>query len=111
RRNNQGVLRRLLSDYRREPVYHEILKYSYADYFEKLVVPYYQAQGMKSPVAKTLQNAGDLRTYNAGLRDNSNIRVIVNQNDFLLANEDLAWLEATFTPEQLTVFAQGGHLG
>ena len=40
-----------------------------------------------------------------------NIRIIVNQNDFLLADEDLAWLHATFAPEQLTVFEQGGHLG
>jgi len=28
-----------------------------------------------------------------------------------LADKDLAWLRATFAPEQLTVFAQGGHLG
>ena len=28
---------------RREPVYHEILQYSYEDYFEKFAVPYYQA--------------------------------------------------------------------
>ena len=58
-----------------------------------------------------METAGDLRMYEAGLRANPNIRVIVNQNDFLLADEDLAWLHATFTPEQLTVFAQGGHLG
>ena len=47
-----------------------------------------------------------MRTYDAGMRANPDIRVIVNQNDFLLADEDLAWLHATFTPEQLTVFAQ-----
>jgi hypothetical protein len=58
-----------------------------------------------------LEQAGDLRTYDAGLRCNPNIRVIVNENDFLLADEDLAWLHATLAPEQLTVFAQGGHLG
>ena len=39
------------------------------------------------------------------------IRIVVNQNDFLLTGEDLAWLHATFSPEQITVFAQGGHLG
>ena len=39
------------------------------------------------------------------------IRVIVNQNDFLLEDEDLAWLHATFGAEQLTVFDKGGHLG
>ena len=61
--------------------------------------------------AEALEKAGDLRTYDAGLRANPNIRVIVNKNDFLLENDDLAWLHATFSPEQLTVFEQGGHLG
>ena len=92
-------------------MYQEILQYSYQDYFEKFVIPYYQARGLASPAAETLEKADDLRTYDAGLRANPDIRVIVNQNDFLLADEDLAWLHATFAPEQLTVFPQGGHLG
>ena len=75
------------------------------------MIPYYQTRGIDSPTAEALEKAGDLRTYDAGLRANPNIRVIVNQNDFLLTDEDLAWLHATFAPEQLTVFAQGGHLG
>ena len=104
RRNNQGVLHHPIWNLRREPVYQEILQYSYQDYFEKFVVPYYQARGLASPAAETLEKAGDLRTYDAGLRANPDIRVIVNQNDFLLADEDLAWLHATFAPEQLTVF-------
>jgi hypothetical protein len=92
-------------------VYQEILQYSYEDYFEKFAVPYYQSRGMASPAAEALEKAGDLRTYDAGLRANPDIRVIVNQNDFLLTDEDLAWLRATFTPDQLTVFDKGGHLG
>jgi len=96
--------------FRRNPAYQEILKYSYQDYYKKFVIPYYQARGLASP-AETLEQSGDLRSYNAALRANPDIRVIVNQNDFLLADEDLAWLRGTFTPEELTVFAQGGHLG
>jgi hypothetical protein len=92
-------------------VYREILQYSYHDYFEKFTVPYYQARGLAAPVAEALEKAGDLRTYDAGLRANADIRIIVNQNDFLLADEDLEWLHATFTPEQLIVFPEGGHLG
>ena len=111
RRNNQGVLQHPVRNFRRDPLYQEILQYSYQDYFEKFATPYYRARGMGSPTAEALEKAGDLRTYDAALRANPNIRVIVNQNDFLLADEDLAWLHATFTPEQLTVFAQGGHLG
>lgn len=110
RRNNQDVLQQPIRNFRRDPVYQEILEYSYQDYFEKFVIPYYWMRGMDA-TAEALEKAGDLRTYEAGLRANPNIRVIVNQNDFLLADEDLAWLRATFIPEQLTVFAQGGHLG
>ena len=111
RRDNQGVLRHPLWNFRREPAYQEILQYSYQDYFDKFAVPYYSARGLDSPTAAALEKAGDLRTYDAGLRANPDIRVIVNQNDFLLTDEDLAWLHATFPPEQLTVFPQGGHLG
>jgi len=110
RRHNQGVLHHPVWNLRRAPLYREILRYSYQDYFDRLAVPYYQARGMVSP-AETLKSDGDLRTYAAGLRANPNIRVIDNQNDFLLADEDLAWLHATFAPDQLTVFPQGGHLG
>jgi len=111
RRVNQGVLQHPIWNFRREPAYKEIMRYSYQDYFEKFAIPYYQKIGIASPTAAALEKADDLRTYDAALRGNPNIRVIVNQNDFLLTDEDLAWLRATFTPEQLTVFAQGGHLG
>jgi ABC-type transporter lipoprotein component MlaA/pimeloyl-ACP methyl ester carboxylesterase len=110
RRDNQGVLHHPLWNFRREPVYQEILQYSFRDYFDRFAVPYYSARGLATPAA-ALETAGDLRTYGAGLRANPDIRVIVNQNDFLLADEDLAWLHATFAPENLTVFKQGGHLG
>ncbi|MCX6893963.1 MAG: VacJ family lipoprotein [Verrucomicrobia bacterium] len=111
KRSNQGVLQHPLRDFRRDPVYQEILQYSYQDYFEKFAVPYYEAHGVTAPAAAAMEIAGDLRTYEAALRANPDIRVIVNENDFLLTDEDLIWLHATFTPEQLTVFAKGGHLG
>jgi pimeloyl-ACP methyl ester carboxylesterase len=122
RRNNQGVLQHRIKNFRREPLYQEILQYSYQDYFEKFAIPYYQSRDLDSPTqvapeasprraTEAMEKAGDLRTYDAGLRANPDIRVIVNQNDFLLTDDDLAWLHATFTPEQLTVFAKGGHLG
>lgn len=111
RRHNQGVLHHSLHDFRREPAYQEILQYSFQDYFTKFALPYYQARGLAAPVAETMANDGDLRTYEAGLRANPDVRVIVNQNDFLLTDADLAWLHATFATNQLTVFPTGGHLG
>ena len=108
RRNNQGILQHSIQNLRRAPLYQEILQYSYQDYFKKFATPYYQTQGL---TASALETAGDLQTYTAGLQANPNIRIIVNQNDFLLTDADLNWLHATFPPDQLTVFAQGGHLG
>jgi hypothetical protein len=110
RRNNQRVLKHPIRNIRRDPLYQEILKYSYQDYFQKFVIPYYEARGLPAP-GEALEKGGDLRTYEAGLRSNPNVRVIVDQNDFLLADEDLAWLRATFSTNQLTVFQKGGHLG
>jgi ABC-type transporter lipoprotein component MlaA len=111
RRNNQGVLQHPIRNFRRDPLYQEILQYSYQDYFEKFAIPYYSARGLASPTGEAMAKADDLRTYDAGLRANPDIRIIVNQNDFLLTDEDLDWLHATFTPSQLTVFPVGGHLG
>ena len=110
RRNNQGILQQPIKNFRRDPVYQEILQYSYSDYYEKFAIPYYWTHGIDA-TAETLEKAGDLRTYEASLRTNANIRIIVNQNDFLLTDEDLAWLHASFPTNQLTVFAKGGHLG
>jgi ABC-type transporter lipoprotein component MlaA/pimeloyl-ACP methyl ester carboxylesterase len=111
RRDNLGVLHHPISNWRRDPVYQEILQYSYQDYFNKFAIPYYQTNGVAAPAAATIEKDGDLRTYETSLRANPNIRVIVNQNDFLLTDADLAWLHATFATNQLTVFPQGGHLG
>ena len=75
------------------------------------MIPYYWCRGIELDTPEALENASSLRTYAAGLQDNHNIRLIVNKDDFLLPDEDLAWLKATFAADQLTVFEQGGHLG
>ena len=110
-RHNQGVLDHRLLGIRRNPAYQEILQYSFQDYFAKFAVPYYQSRGLAEPVAETLEKGGDLRTYEEGLRANPAVRIIANENDFLLTAEDLAWLRATFPAERLKLFPQGGHLG
>ena len=110
-RNNQGVLHHSIHNFRRDPVYQEILQYSYQDYFDRFAIPYYSSWNLGVPTAAALEKDGDLRTYAAGLHDNLDVRVIVNENDFLLTADDLDWLHGTFAPGQLTVFAQGGHLG
>lgn len=110
-RYNQGILNHPLNTWRRAPVYKEILAYSYHDYFEKFATPYFRTKGIDLKVPETLEGASDLRVHTAGLQANRQIRLILNQNDFLLAEEDLEWLRATFQPQHMAVFEQGGHLG
>jgi len=110
-RHNQGVLKEPLRDMKREAAYREILQYSFTDYFTQFVTPYYQTRGIDLTEPETLKRAVDLRTYSDRLRTNADIRLIVNRNDILLAEEDLRWLEAVIGPERLRVFDRGGHLG
>ena len=87
----------------------------YASYrrrlFEKFVTPYYQTRGFDLTNPEMLAKAGDLRFYSASLKASRNVRLVSNRNDFLLTDEDYDWLTATFSPEHLTVFEKGGHLG
>ena len=109
-RHNQGIIKHSLHDLRRTPAYSEILQYSFLDYYKNFVVPYYQTRGA-SYTSEAIGKANDLRSYEAGLRANPRIRIVDNQNDFLLSQEDLAWLNKTFSSDQLTVFKEGGHMG
>ena len=107
-RHNLGVLRTPLSRWRREPGYQEIAGYSYRDYFNKFVFPYYHQQGIE---LRDFNREGSLMTYENKLRSQPKIRVLLNRNDFLLTPADLSWWHATLGPTRLKVFPSGGHLG
>jgi phospholipid-binding lipoprotein MlaA len=107
-RNDMGVIQTPISSWRREPVYNEILKYSLGDYFERFAVPYYKQKGIsKDQLVKEV----NLKTQGSKLRSQSRVRVITNENDFLLRSEDVSWLRSTFPKSRLTIFPDGGHLG
>ncbi len=107
-RNDLGVLQAPISSFHREPVYEEIMKYSYRDYFLRFAVPYYQQKGVSM---NDLLKEANLRAHANKLRAQSKIRIITNENDFLLQSKDVAWLRSTFPKSRLTVFPEGGHLG
>jgi ABC-type transporter lipoprotein component MlaA/pimeloyl-ACP methyl ester carboxylesterase len=109
--HNFGVLHHKLDPLRRAPAYREILQYSFQEYFARFVTPYYLKRGVDLGTPDALERASDLRSYGDALRHHPFVRVLVNQNDFLLAPEDLEWLKGTLGAERLTVFPRGGHLG
>ena len=86
------------------------MRYSYVDYLNRLVLPYYQqVVQINLPVEEFLASA-DLRQHEAFLRSDDRTHVVINDDDFLLRPEDIEWLRATLG-ERLLVLEQGGHLG
>lgn len=110
-RTNQHVLQQPLNPRKREPVYREILNYSFEDYLGKFVGPYYRERGVDLNDPATLEPATDLRRHAEALRNNPNVRVIENANDILVEPADVEWLRGTLGTERLTIFERGGHLG
>jgi len=107
-RHNMGILQSPISPWNREPAYNEILGFSYRNYVERFVFPYYRSKGIGSADFK---KNGNLKNFASLLRSQPKARVITNRNDFLLAPGDLSWLQSTFSPSRLKLFPDGGHLG
>ena len=110
-RHNEGVLKCVLKKSQRHAAYEEIMQYSFWDYINKFAFPYDKTRGLDMTDPEVVKRATDLRTYTEALKANNKIRLIGNRNDFLLTAEDLAWVEATFDPSEVTLFGHGSHLG
>lgn len=107
-RHNRGVLQVPLSRWRREASYHEIFNFSFQDYFEQFVAPYYRSRGIGR---QDFEREMNLKIYQNTLRAQTKVRAVINRNDFLLSAADTAWLKATLGQSRLKIFAEGGHLG
>jgi len=110
-RHNQGILQQPLKKSRRWAAYDEILNYSFRNYIDLFATPYDRTLGIDLKDPETLKLGTDLRAYTAGLRDNPDIRIILNRNDLLLADSDIGWIEDTFAHSLVTEFPDGGHVG
>lgn len=107
-RHNMGILKAPLSKWRRKAAYNEILSYSFQDYLNTFVFPYYETRGISRAAVRRESN---LRTYQQSLRANQKVRVITNKDDFILGPQNLSWLRSTFGTSRLTLFPNGGHIG
>jgi ABC-type transporter lipoprotein component MlaA len=109
-RTNLGILKAPVSKWRREPVYREIMTYSFTDYLARFVTTYYESRGIPLRSLDALAEASDLRKYSDALAHNNAVRVVENANDILITPDDVAWYKSTFG-DRVTVFEHGGHLG
>lgn len=107
-RDNMGIIKTPLNDWRRDPAYDEILNFSYHDYYQSFVLPYYEPRGVTQ---QDFERENNLRSCRSSLAANSKVRVIVNADDFVTNRSDISWLKSTVASSRLTVFPNGGHLG
>jgi ABC-type transporter lipoprotein component MlaA len=94
----------------RGPLLALINQSSFRNYADQLIIPYYLDKfGGRLDRAQITHKAG-LRSQEEMLRTDDRIHIFTNANDFILGDEDLAWLREV-AGERLTVFPEGGHLG
>lgn len=108
RRHHLGITSSPPSYWNRQSAYSELLNISFAEYATKILAPHYLAQGMS---LAELERNRSLHIHTTALRNNPKVRILTNQNDFLLRPQDHTWLSSTFGPSRLHVLPSGGHLG
>jgi len=82
---------------------------TFAEYFNKVFVPYYTAQRPGATPA-SLQADNRLDIIAAELRNDPDYYGLTNSDDLILDRADLAWLRDTLG-SKLAVYDHGGHLG
>lgn len=110
RRNNMGVLATPLDTVARQAVYDEISQFSYLEYVDRFVVPYYLSHNELAATADELVSRSNLRWIEDSLAGDEDVRVYLNEDDFIIDREDIPWLRSVLGG-RLTVFEGGGHLG
>jgi hypothetical protein len=88
----------------------EVNESSFDIYVRHLVLPHFLATEDATATVDSLLAASGLRELGPRLASDARVHVITNEDDFLLAAEDVAWLRETFG-ERAVIFPRGGHLG
>lgn len=110
KRRNFGFLTAQSSWFNREYLYQEIEKFSYIDFRDTFIKKYYEEVFKGRVSMEQLNVESGLAAIEKSLAINQKIRVLHNEDDFLLRPADPEWLKLTFK-ERLTFFKKGGHLG
>lgn len=106
-----GVVQSPLGKMRRDPALAEIGQYSYINYLETFVFPTLRDSYSRAPDRESILRSTNLRSREKGLVENPKVRVFANRNDFLLTEEDVAWLEGVFPQDRIEMLPDGGHMG
>ena len=94
----------------RGPLLALINQSSFRNYADQLIIPYYLKELGGGLDRDQIARKAGLRSQEQMLRTNDRIHIFTNANDFIMGDENLAWLRGV-AGDRLTVFPQGGHLG
>jgi hypothetical protein len=92
-----------------EEVFRTLLGKSFAEYFDRVFVPYYLAH-RPGATRDTLIAGNRLDLIGAALKNDPDYYAQTNADDLILDSTELAWLRATLGT-RIAVYAHGGHLG
>ena len=109
-RHDTGVIKAEKAWYDRREIYAEIDKFNFDAYLNKFLLKEYNKRSKKKMTVEKLGRESGLLPITKTLKNNKNIRILHNADDFLLKKGDLSWLRALLG-KRMTVFSHGGHLG
>ncbi|MGR9087439.1 MAG: alpha/beta hydrolase [Gammaproteobacteria bacterium] len=104
-----GILKTPISWGRRSQRFEEAHSFSMQDYIETFLVPRIRQTGDPQMSVEKLNDQGSLRAIETTLA-NRNVFLMHNLDDFLLSQDDIAFLEKTFG-DRAKFYPYGGHLG
>ncbi|MBR2345752.1 MAG: alpha/beta fold hydrolase [Lentisphaeria bacterium] len=90
---------------KRNELYMEIDRVTFAGYAEKLLHPRYPGKSMAELLA-----ASDLHSLEKTLKNSSKVRVLHTLDDFLVSEKDRKFLDSALK-DRISWFSNGGHLG
>lgn len=96
--------------FNRNNLFAEAISFSFEDYLNRIVLPWYQQHGHPGLTAEELAERVNLTSVTAALAANPRIRVFENRNDLMIDSADAAWFETAFG-ENARLFDRGSHLG
>jgi ABC-type transporter lipoprotein component MlaA len=113
-RNETDVLKTAGGPWRRAMSYREIEQFSFMEYMYAFVLPYFAKTRadiqFSESGAQRLFELSDLRSIAPALAKNAKVFFVSNRNDFLLRQQDVAWMDALMG-DRVHFFERGGHLG
>lgn len=110
-RHDAGILKTKWNALQRASASQEILGYSMMKYAYAFLLPTLLKAPAVIDTPDEMLEHSDLRRLEGWLRSRRNVGVAFNENDFLLAKGDAAWLRSVFGERRLVVSETGAHVG